>query len=434
MKHLETGQDIGVQVQGPVETFPIAGIVQFSSGLTIGGATLAGFDLLTAQSLFRKQGGCDEIAVAAKTECDTEQLAKAIRPILPPDAEVKTASQQIESDTAIPTRSSPSSRVPPCVRWHRPVRRLVRHREFAFDHDRPAHARAATSAHSVLHGGRFSDRSSSRRWSSGRSRPSSAFFGLVLAKVLFWVFDLVGFILPNTGLVFLTRSSVIAALLAGILVTLIASLRPAIRATRVPPIAAVREGSVLPPPKHRRLRGAGAVVMAAAGILAISYGIFAHGLGTKQVLIWMGLGTLLMFIGVSLFSSRLVRPLAGVIGWPATKAAGAAGLLARDNTRRNTQRTASTAAALMIGLTLVTLVATLASGLVASFTRAVNDLFVGDYAITAQNSFSPIPIDAGAAAAKAPGVTAIGNVRTGESPGRQKRRIRDRCGSRHGAT
>ena len=32
-KHLEAGQDIGVQVQGPVETFRIAGIVQFSSGL-----------------------------------------------------------------------------------------------------------------------------------------------------------------------------------------------------------------------------------------------------------------------------------------------------------------------------------------------------------------------------------------------------------------
>ena len=53
-KHLEAGQDIGVQVQGPVETFRIAGIVQFSSGLTIGGATLAGFDLPTAQTLFRK--------------------------------------------------------------------------------------------------------------------------------------------------------------------------------------------------------------------------------------------------------------------------------------------------------------------------------------------------------------------------------------------
>jgi putative ABC transport system permease protein len=128
----------------------------------------------------------------------------------------------------------------------------------------------------------------------------------------------------------------------------------------------------------------------------------------------MGLGTLLMFIGVSLFSSRLVRPLAQVLGWPASAAGGVAGLLARDNARRNPQRTASTAAALMIGLTLVTLVATLASGLIASFSRSVDDLFVGDYAITAQNNFSPIPVDAAAAAAKAPGVTSIGNVRTGE--------------------
>jgi putative ABC transport system permease protein len=69
---------------------------------------------------------------------------------------------------------------------------------------------------------------------------------------------------------------------------------------------------------------------------------------------------------------------------------------------------------LMIGLTLVTLVATLASGILASFRGAVNELFVGDYAITAQNNFSPIPIDAANAAAKAPGVTDIGNVRTGE--------------------
>ena len=49
-------------------------------------------------------------------------------------------------------------------------------------------------------------------------------------------------------------------------------------------------------------------------------------------------------------------------------------LLARDN-RRNPQRTASTAAALMIGLALVTLVATLAAGIVNSFKGAVNDLF-----------------------------------------------------------
>ena len=86
----------------------------------------------------------------------------------------------------------------------------------------------------------------------------------------------------------------------------------------------------------------------------------------------------------------------------------------------------------MIGLTLVTLVATLASGLIASFSRSVDDLFVGDYAITAQNNFSPIPTTAAKAAAKAPGVIAIGNVRTGEcaSSGATRPRPRSTLGRR----
>ncbi|MGH2539662.1 MAG: ABC transporter permease, partial [Actinomycetota bacterium] len=45
----EVGETIGVQSEGPVERLRVSGIVQFSSGLTIGGATLAGFDLPTAQ-------------------------------------------------------------------------------------------------------------------------------------------------------------------------------------------------------------------------------------------------------------------------------------------------------------------------------------------------------------------------------------------------
>jgi putative ABC transport system permease protein len=109
-----------------------------------------------------------------------------------------------------------------------------------------------------------------------------------------------------------------------------------------------------------------------------------------------------------------VPRLATWIGWPATKIAGPMGRLARDNARRNPQRTASTAAALMIGLALVTLVAMLSAGVISNFRGAVNDLFTGDYAITAQNNFSPVPISAGAAAARAPGVTAVGSVRSGE--------------------
>ena len=127
-------------------------------------------------------------------------------------------------------------------------------------------------------------------------------------------------------------------------------------------------------------------------------------------------GALLIFFGIALLSERLVRPLAAALGWPATRIGGAAGTLARDNARRNPQRTASTAAALMIGLALVTLVAVLASGIVTGFKGAVDDLWKdADYAITAQNNFSPIPTTAADAVAATPGVIAVGSVRAGET-------------------
>jgi putative ABC transport system permease protein len=177
----------------------------------------------------------------------------------------------------------------------------------------------------------------------------------------------------------------------------------------------VREGATLPESRFARFRTLGSLVTIGLGFASLLYGLFGSGLGTTQVLIWMGLGALLIFIGVALFSARLVRPLAVALGAPAARIGGAAGRLARDNARRNPQRTASTAAALMIGLALVTLVATLAAGITSTFRGAVNDIFTSDYAITAQNNFSPIPIDAAQAAAKTPGVEAIASTRTGEA-------------------
>ena len=97
-------------------------------------------------------------------------------------------------------------------------------------------------------------------------------------------------------------------------------------------------------------------------------------------------------------------PLVKVLGWPATKIGGAAGLLARGNATRNPSRTAQTAAALMIGLALVTFVAVLAAGLRSRFTDAVDQLFVANYAVTATNNFSPISVSSENALRKVPGV------------------------------
>ena len=240
------------------------------------------------------------------------------------------------------------------------------------------------------------------------------FLGLGLAKVLFWLFDLVGFTLPNTGLLFETRT-IVVALLVGILVTLIASLRPAIRATRVPPIAAVREGATLPESRFARFRTLGAIIITALGFAALLFGLFGSGLETTQILVFMGVGAVLVFFGVALFASKVVPVLATALGWPAAKLGGVSGELARGNAKRNPQWTASTAAALMIGLALVTLVALLGQGIRSTFTGAVDKIFVADYAITAQNNFSPIPIEAAKAAEEAPGVEAVASVRTGEA-------------------
>jgi putative ABC transport system permease protein len=238
--------------------------------------------------------------------------------------------------------------------------------------------------------------------------------GLGLGVGLFKLFDAAGLTLPNDGLVLQNRT-VIVALAAGILVTVLASLRPAVRATRVPPIAAVREGAQLPPGRFAKYRGIGSALLTVAGFALLIYGLFGSGLQTKQILVFMGIGTLFIFFGVALLSARIARPLAWALGAPASRFGGAAGALARDNSRRNPQRTASTASALMIGLALITLISVMAAGITQSFRGAVDALWISGYAITSQNNFEPIPIAAGNEAAKTPGVEAIANVRGGDA-------------------
>src|SRR5207244_11497554 len=183
------------------------------------------------------------------------------------------------------------------------------------------------------------------------------FLGLALAKGLNSVFVALGIDLPTAGTVFATRT-VVVCLIVGTVITLFASLRPALRATRVPPIAAVREGAELPPGRFARWTPILSGVTLALGVLLLVYGVLAHGLATANRLFSLGAGILLLFFGVSANASRLVRPLASVLGWPATRIGGAPGVLARDNTMRNPKRTASTAPALTTALAPPTLAPT----------------------------------------------------------------------------
>jgi putative ABC transport system permease protein len=240
------------------------------------------------------------------------------------------------------------------------------------------------------------------------------FLGLALAKGLNSLFVSLGIDLPTAGTVFETRT-VVVCLVVGTVITLLASLRPALRATRVPPIAAVREGAELPPGRMARWTPYLSAATLLVGVLLLAYGVLAHHLPTGTRLFSLGVGILLLFFGVAANASRLVRPLASVLGWPATRIGGAAGTLARDNSMRNPKRTASTASALMIGLALVTFVAILGQGIRSSFESAVDDLFKANYALTSQDTFTPLTIAAEKAVANAPGVTAVSGIRAGSA-------------------
>ena len=178
------------------------------------------------------------------------------------------------------------------------------------------------------------------------------FLGLGLAKGLNSIFVSLRH-RPAAGGDRLRDAHVVVSLVVGVVVTVFAALRPAIRATRVPPIAAVREGAILPPSRLARFGLPVSLLTIAGSIALMLVGLFVASLSTSQRLLAIGIGAAAIFLGVAMLAPKLVPPLARVLGWPATRIGGAAGTLARGNSMRNPARTATTAAALMIGLALV---------------------------------------------------------------------------------
>jgi putative ABC transport system permease protein len=411
---LEPGDSIGVGALGPVQQFRISGIVEYGSVDSLGGAQIAAFDLGTAQKLFGKAGKLDEIQLRARADVSTRQLIESVRPLLPPTARVKTAAAQREAG----------------AQGAREAVTYLGYFLLAFGAIALvvggfviANTLAITVAQRTRELATLRTLGASRRQVlssvilealvvGALASVAGVLVGLGLAKGLEALLDAVGVDLPASGTVLATRT-IVVSLAVGILITLVASLRPALRATRVPAIAAVREGAVLPRSRLARLGPLPALAVGAVAVGVLAYGLFAGGLPAGRRLGSLAIGVLLLFTGVAMIAPRLIPPLAGVLGWPGTRLGGAAGVLARENARRNPGRTASTAAALMIGLALITFVATLGQGVRSSFTGAVDELFVNDYTLVGQDNFGATSVEASQSAAGAAGVRAVSEVRIG---------------------
>jgi putative ABC transport system permease protein len=408
------GQRIGVVARGPVQEFTIAGTVNFAGVSSLGGATLAIFTLPTAQRIFDKQGRYDQINVASKPGVSHAALLSAIRPLLPSDAQVRTGSAQAQQQTK--DTSGFLTIFQDFLLAFGGVALFVG--SFVI-----ANTLSITVAQRTRELATLRTLGATRRQVLGSvlleafvigllASTVGLFLGLALAKGLNALFVSFGIDLPQTGLVFKART-IVVSLLVGVIITLLAALRPALRSTRVPPIAAVREGSILPPSRFARFTTAAALTTVGAAVALMLVGLLVGGLSTAARLLAVGIGAVALFLGVAMLAPMLVPPIARVLGWPATRIGGAAGRLARANSARNPARTASTASALMIGLALVTLVGVLAAGLRTRFEDAVNQVFVANYAVTSQSNFLPIGIASEEALKGVPGVTVVSGVRGG---------------------
>jgi putative ABC transport system permease protein len=409
------GQTVGVVARGPVQRFRIVGTVKFAGVSSLGGASMTIFTLPTAQRIFHKEGMLDQISIAARSGISPTTLVSAIRPLLPPSGQVRTGKAQAQQATK--DTSGFLSIFQSFLLAFGGIALFVG--SFVI-----ANTLSITIAQRTRELATLRTLGATRRqvllsvmveaFAIGLlASVIGLFLGLGLAKALNALFVSFGINLPQTGTVFATRTIVIS-LLVGILVTLLAALRPALRSTRVPPIAAVREGAVLPPSRFARFSVHGATLTIAASVALLLGGLLVSSMSTTQRLLAIGIGAALLFLGVAMLAPRLVPPLVRVLGWPASRFGAAAGTLARGNAARAPARTASTASALMIGLALVTMVGVLAAGLRSRFESSFKQVFVADYAITSTDNFTPISTSAENALRTVPGVELVSGVRAGD--------------------
>jgi putative ABC transport system permease protein len=232
--------------------------------------------------------------------------------------------------------------------------------------------------------------------------------GIGFASALNAVFKSFGIDLPNTGTVIAPRT-IVLSLLVGMVVTLAAALSPALRATRVSPMAALLEAALPESRSHGRVFTAFAVLLMVGGVALTCLGLFG-GVESNAAAGLVGGGAVATLFGVSMFSPRLVRPLASVAGWPLQKVRGITGRLARENAVRKPGRTAVTAAALMIGLAVVVFVTVFAAGISASIGNAIDRNFQGDVVLQNVDGFSPFSPQAAREAAQVDGVKTVSSL------------------------
>jgi putative ABC transport system permease protein len=408
---LRLGSPLALQGAEAKKTYRIVGLTRIAGVSSFGGAAVALLTLPEAQRVTGKVGQFDQISLATKPGTSADRLRAEVRAAVGRHVDVRTGRQETRTQqqdnrrqlsfltTALLAFAGISLFVGAFIVFNTfSITVAQRAREFALL--RTLGASRAQVLRSVLTEGLVLGVLGS---------VVGLALGVAVAAGLKALFGAIGFDVPASGTVLLARTAIVS-LVVGIVVTLVASLAPALRATRVPPVAALREGVPLPQTRSSRLAFPLAMLLTALGLGLMAVGLFAS-LSSDAALSLLGGGAAATFLGVALLSPRLVGPLASLVGRPLQAAFGLTGRLARENTVRQPGRTAVTAAALMIGVALVTFASIFAAGARATINDAIDAGLRGQAVLQNQNGFGPFTPAAVRAVAAQPGVSEVSAVR-----------------------
>jgi putative ABC transport system permease protein len=235
--------------------------------------------------------------------------------------------------------------------------------------------------------------------------------GIGLAVGVQAALDAIGVDLPTASTV-ITPTTVITAFVVGVVVTVLAAIVPALKATRVPPLAAMRDVAVDTAGTSKVRAAIGAVVLLLGTAALVGT---VTGESDVDDLPMVGLGALLVFVGVIVIGPVIATPFTRVLGAWLPKARGITGRLARENAMRNPKRTSATAAALMIGVALIAFITAFASSAQASIEKEVDRGFRGDFVLqaTGNTGFGGVSPELSAEIADIDGVEIVSGVRAG---------------------
>ncbi|MEV4312953.1 FtsX-like permease family protein [Actinocrispum sp. NPDC049592] len=388
----QVGDQIRVIVNGVVRQVRLVGVFTAEDGRVAGGGTLIAFDTATARAAFSPGGSSyTSIGLVAAQGVGEAQLAKNVTEVLP---------EGVDAATSATLNSSPNdSKLTEILLIFAAVALFVAVFLVANTFTMLAAARARENALLRAVG-------ASRKYVLRTVLAEALVLGLV-ATVVGYVVGIGAALLlskvfavvngPAVSLRVFSPNALLAALVVGLGVTLVAAYVPARRAAAVPPIAALRTG--LPPTgKSLRRRNIAGVVVTLLGA-----GVTAAATQTEDLIY---LGAPLLLLGLIVLTPWFGMVLTRLLRGPLTRISGMRGTLAVENTRRNPRRTAATAATLMIGLSVCAAVTVPIASVAAKDAKASE---TGD---NADIRLTPIPFgtlnaDTATQVAKVPGVQAV---------------------------